>query len=144
VIAVHEKLCQRLSEFNSTRITWPQAPLTTDLGYDRRITMIIETEDFKTWLITANKGDKFTYHRGNLARDRRESRNGTRTGLDKLATYVMDTCCTWDVSFDKKTKQTDSDIILKNIISLTQKVIRRYKGDKGQKLMDCEYIATKI
>jgi len=24
VIAVHEKLYQRLSEFNSTRITWPE------------------------------------------------------------------------------------------------------------------------
>jgi hypothetical protein len=24
VIAVHEKLCQRLSEFNSTHITWPE------------------------------------------------------------------------------------------------------------------------
>ena len=104
--------------------------------------MIIETEDFKTWLITANKGDKFTYHRGNLAYDRRQG--VINTGLDKLATYVMDTCCTWDVSFDKKTKQTDSDIKLKNIISLTQKIIKRYTGDKGQKLMDCEYIATKI
>ena len=104
--------------------------------------MIIEIDDFKKWLLTANKGDKFTYHRGNLAHDRRQG--AINLGLDKLATYIMNTCCTWDVSFDKKTKQSDSDIIFKNIISLTQKVIRRHTGDKGQKLMDCEYIAAKI
>ena len=104
--------------------------------------MIIEIQDFKKWLITADKGDKFSYHRGNLAYDRRQG--VINPGLDKLATYVMNTCCTWDVSFDKKTKQSDSDIKLKNIISLTQKIIGRHTGDKGQKLMDCEYIATKI
>ena len=106
--------------------------------------MIIEIDDFKRWLITADKGDKFTYHRGNLAHDRRQSRDGTRTELDKLATYIMNTCCTWDVSFDKKTKQTDSDIIFKNVISLTQKVIERHTNAKGHKLINCEYIATNI
>ena len=106
--------------------------------------MIIEIDDFKRWLLTADKGDKFTYHRGNLAHDRRQSKDETRTELDKLATYIIDTCCTWDVSFDKKTKQTDSDIIFKNVISLTQKVIERWQDDKGKKRVSCEYIATKI
>ena len=106
--------------------------------------MIIDIDDFKKWLITADKGDKFTYHRGNLAHDRRQSRDGTRTELDKLATYIIDTCCTWDVSFDKKTKQTDSDIIFKNVISLTQKVIERWQDERNKKRVSCEYIATKI
>ena len=106
--------------------------------------MIIEIDDFKRWLITADKGAKFPYHRGNLAHDRRQSRDETRTELDKLATYIMDTCCSWDVSFDKKTKQTDSDIILKNTISLTQKVIERWQDERNKKSVSCEYIATKI
>jgi len=48
------------------------------------------------------------------------------------------------VSFDKKTKQTDSDIILKNTISLTQKVIERWQDERNKKRVSCEYIATKI
>ena len=106
--------------------------------------MIIEIDDFKKWFLAAKKGDKFIYHRGNLAHDRRQSRDETRTELDKLATYIMDTCCTWDVSFDKKTKQTDSDIVLKNTISLTQKVIERWQDERNKKRVSCEYIATKI
>ena len=104
--------------------------------------MIIEIDDFKRWLITADKGDKFTYHRGNLAHDR--SRDETRTELGKLATYIMDTCCEWDVSFDKKTKLTSSEIKMKNTISLTQKAIERWQDEKGRKFINCEYIATKI
>ena len=104
--------------------------------------MIIEIDDFKRWLITADKGDKFTYHRGNLAHDR--SRDETRTELDKLATYIMDTCCEWDVSFDKKTKLTSSEIKMKNTISLTQKAIERWQDEKGRKFINCEYMATKI
>ena len=107
--------------------------------------MIIEIDDFKKWFLAAKKGDKFIYHRGNLAHDREEKTiDGTRTLLDKLATYIMDTCCEWDVSFDKKTKQTDSDIILKNTISLTQKVIERWQDERNKKRVSCEYIATKI
>ena len=107
--------------------------------------MIIEIDDFKKWLITANKGDKFIYHRGNLSYDRREDTiDGTRTELDKLATYIMNTCCDWDVSFDKITKKIDSEIKLKNIISLTQKIIERWVDDKKRKRISCEYIATKI
>jgi len=107
--------------------------------------MVIEIDDFKKWFLAAKRGDKFIYHRGNLAHDREEKTiDGTRTLLDKLATYIIDTCCEWDVSFDKKTKLTSSEIKMKNTISLTQKAIERWQDEKGRKFINCEYIATKI
>ena len=94
--------------------------------------------DFNNWVDNAKSGDKYIYHTGLLAKDKR-----TDLELRDLADLVLDKCCDWTLSVLPK-KVLNNNIQLKNNIRLFQKAQKYWNIHAEEVLFKTDYIAVKL
>ena len=100
-------------------------------------------KQFNTWFNDAKSGDQYTYFTGNLAYS---TCRADGFELKELKKYLMDKCCTWNLSTTPLKKNKNNGKIKFNpYIRLVQKGDKKYWDKKEKEILrDSEYIAIKL